>query len=49
LEENPSAHGFLLRGHGLYTWGADLTEAKRHVEIFEFLMETLVRANGKVR
>ena len=49
LEENPSAHGFLLRGHGLYTWGADLAEAKRHVEIFEFLMETLVRANGKVR
>ena len=48
LEENPSAHGFLLRGHGLYTWGADLAEAKRHVEIFEFLMETLVRANGKV-
>ena len=49
LEENPSAHGFLLRRHGLYTWGADLAEAKRHVEIFEFLMETLVRANGKVR
>ena len=49
LEENPSAHGLLLRGHGLYTWGADLAEAKRHVEIFEFLMETLVRANGKVR
>ena len=49
LEENPSAHGFLLRGHGLYTWGTDLEEAKRHVEIFEFLIETLVRANGKVR
>ena len=48
LEENPNAHGFLLRGHGLYTWGADLAEAKRHIEIFEFLMETLVRANGKV-
>ena len=49
LEENPSAHGFLLRGHGLYTWGADLAEAKRHVEIFEFLMETLVRASGTAR
>ena len=48
LEENPNAHGFLLRGHGLYTWGAGLAEAKRHIEIFEFLMETLVRANGKV-
>jgi methylthioribulose-1-phosphate dehydratase len=46
LQNNPSAHGFLLRSHGLYTWGADLMEAKRHVEIFEFLMETLVRAAG---
>lgn len=44
LQNNPGAHGFLLRNHGLYTWGTDLTEAKRHVEIFEFLMETLVRA-----
>jgi methylthioribulose-1-phosphate dehydratase len=46
LQNNPGAHGFLLRSHGLYTWGADLAEAKRHVEIFEFLMETLVRAAG---
>lgn len=44
LERQPSIHGFLLRGHGLYTWGADLPEAKRHVEILEFLMEVLVRA-----
>ena len=46
LQDNPGAHGFLLRSHGLYTWGAGLPEAKRHVEIFEFLMETLVRAAG---
>ena len=30
--------GFLVRGHGLYAWGADLDEAKRHVEGFEFLL-----------
>ena len=29
--------GFLVRGHGLYAWGKDLTEARRHVEGFEFL------------
>jgi len=46
LQDNPGAHGFLLRSHGLYTWGADLPEAKRHLEILEFLMETLVRAAG---
>jgi methylthioribulose-1-phosphate dehydratase len=44
LKENPQAHGFLLRAHGLYTWGATIAEAKRHVEILEFLMETLVRS-----
>lgn len=43
LQENPKSHGFLLRGHGLYTWGSTIKEAKRHVEILEFLMETLVR------
>ena len=34
-----SHHGFLLSGHGLYTWGRTLAEARRHIEIFEFLFE----------
>jgi methylthioribulose-1-phosphate dehydratase len=29
---------------GLYTWGANLQEAKRHIEILEFVMEVLVRS-----
>lgn len=41
LERNPQAHGFLIKRHGLYAWGADLAQAKRHIEIFEFLLETL--------
>jgi len=40
LEQSPAVHGFLLRGHGLYTWGDDLAQARRHVEILEFLLET---------
>ena len=43
LEQNRSAHGFLLRRHGLYAWGNHLSQAKRHVEILEFLLETLGR------
>lgn len=43
LSGQPSAHGVLLRGHGLYTWGKDLREAKRHVEILEFLLESVGR------
>ena len=46
LDEHPAAHGFLLRGHGLYTWGADLPQAVRHVEIFEFLLEVVGRTNS---
>jgi methylthioribulose-1-phosphate dehydratase len=43
LRHFPQAHGFLLRGHGLYTWGQDLQEAQRHTEIFEFLLEVTGR------
>jgi methylthioribulose-1-phosphate dehydratase len=44
LKENPAAHGLLLRGHGLYTWGRDVTEARRHLEVLEFLLEVVGRA-----
>jgi methylthioribulose-1-phosphate dehydratase len=43
LHAHPQAHGFLLRRHGLYTWGRDLAEARRHVEILEFLLEVTGR------
>ena len=41
LDRHPGAHGFLIRRHGLYTWGADLREAVRHVEILEFLLQII--------
>ena len=43
LKKHPAAHGFLLRRHGLYSWGQTLSEAKRHIEILEFLLEALGR------
>jgi methylthioribulose-1-phosphate dehydratase len=43
LSQHQNAHGFLLRRHGLYAWGEDLSQAKRHVEILEFLLETVGR------
>lgn len=39
----PSAHGVLIRGHGLYTWGQTNEEAWRHLEALEFLFEVLGR------
>jgi len=46
LREQPQAHGFLIRRHGLYTWGRHLAEAKRQVEILEFLFEVMGRKRG---
>jgi methylthioribulose-1-phosphate dehydratase len=43
LDEHPAAHGFLLRRHGLYSWGDTLAQARRHIEILEFLLETMGR------
>ena len=31
--------GLLIAGHGLYAWGDNLQEAKRHLESLEFLLE----------
>ena len=46
LGQFDAAHAFLLRRHGLYTWGATLAEAERHVEILEFLFEAIGRARA---
>jgi methylthioribulose-1-phosphate dehydratase len=43
LGARPVPHAFLLRRHGMYTWGDTLTQAVRHVEIVEFLLEAVAR------
>ena len=48
LNEHQAAHGFLLRRPGLYSWGRTLAEAKRHIEILEFLLETMGRTNRRL-
>ena len=45
LSEHKEAHGLLLRRHGLYSWGDTLAQAKRHIEILEFLLETMGRTS----
>ena len=39
----PLTHGYLIRRHGIYTWGRDLDEATRQIEIIEFLLECIGR------
>jgi methylthioribulose-1-phosphate dehydratase len=38
--------GVLLRGHGIYIWGESVKEAKRHLEVFEYLFKYYL-AKGK--
>ena len=40
---NPLRHGFLMAGHGLYTWGANIAAARRQVEVLEFLFEVVTQ------
>lgn len=46
LAEMEVAHGYLIRGHGFYTWGNSLEDAMRHVEAFEFLFDCELRMRG---
>ncbi|MEM8732592.1 MAG: methylthioribulose 1-phosphate dehydratase [Planctomycetota bacterium] len=43
-DKGAALHGYIIRRHGIYTWGKDLDEAFRQVEIIEFLLECLWRS-----
>lgn len=38
LLERQTLWGYLIDGHGLYAWGRDIAEARRHLEAFDFLL-----------
>lgn len=46
MDRNGTGHGYLIRGHGLYTWGQDMPEAMRQLEALEFLLEYTWRNRG---
>jgi methylthioribulose-1-phosphate dehydratase len=39
----PLRHGFLMAGHGLYTWGESIAAARRQIEVLEFLFEVVTQ------
>jgi len=39
LRAQPDCPGYLIRGHGLYCWGADAAECLRHLEALDFLFQ----------
>lgn len=38
LLDRQTMWGYLIDGHGLYAWGRDMVEARRHLEAFDFLL-----------
>ena len=38
LDEHPDCVGYLIRGHGLYTWGSGMAEALMRLEALEFML-----------
>ena len=44
LQQHPNTPAYLIRGHGLYTWGATMADTLRHIEAMEFLMACELKA-----
>ena len=38
LDAGKPLYAYLIEGHGLYTWGRSMPEARRHLEALEFLL-----------
>lgn len=38
LDAGKPLFAYLIDGHGIYTWGRDMPEARRHLEALEFLL-----------
>ncbi|MDH5435375.1 MAG: methylthioribulose 1-phosphate dehydratase [Gammaproteobacteria bacterium] len=47
LAEQEGIPGYMIRGHGFYTWGNSMEDALRHVEAFEFLFECELKLKGQ--
>jgi methylthioribulose-1-phosphate dehydratase len=44
MDRSEQVHGYLITGHGFYTWGETVADALRHAEALEFLFECELRA-----
>ncbi|WP_430390414.1 methylthioribulose 1-phosphate dehydratase [Dyella sp. 20L07] len=38
IDSGRPLHAYLINGHGIYTWGRDMAETRRHLEALEFLL-----------
>ncbi len=45
-ETGSNCYGYIIAGHGLYTWGESVSEALRHIEALEFLLNIENQVRG---
>lgn len=46
LDQHGDIYGYIIAGHGFYTWGSTVQDALRHVEALEFLFDLEIRLHG---
>ena len=46
MDANSPVYGYLIRGHGLYTWAESVANALKYVEAFEFLFKCELMKRG---
>lgn len=46
IEMHGDIYGYIIAGHGFYTWGSSVRDALRHVEALEFLFDIEMRLHG---
>ena len=44
MKQHPQTPAYLIAGHGLYAWGADVAQARWRVEALEFMFECELQA-----
>ncbi|MEJ8566304.1 methylthioribulose 1-phosphate dehydratase [Elongatibacter sediminis] len=49
LDRQPDCPGYVIAGHGFYTWGATVDDALRHAEALEFLFDIEVRLHSRTQ
>lgn len=49
MQVSGQGHGYLIRGHGLYTWGTTMKNCMRHLEALEYLLAYYVLRHGVTR
>jgi methylthioribulose-1-phosphate dehydratase len=46
LDTASTCYAYIIAGHGLYTWGASVSDALRHLEALDFLFDCELRLHG---